>query len=98
MKKSSKHSECWRTQVYYTGRLGGELSPEPEPQRRVSQGFYGLALLGLCLVDWTEVRQGSRCASKLTEADARGKDGWGSWLDFVGVSFAFASGYFSATS
>ena len=67
-------SESWKTQVYHAGRLR-DRSPDSEPRRRVSQGFYGLALPGLCLVDWSEVRQGSRCGSKFTEADAWGRGG-----------------------
>ena len=81
--KPSEHLESWRTQVYYTSGLRGDHSLESEPQRRVSQGFYGLVLLGPCLADWSEVRQGSRCGSKFTEADVWGRGGWGSWLDFA---------------
>ena len=47
--KPSEHSESWRTQVYHTDGLRGDRSPESEPQRRVSQGFYGLPLPGPCL-------------------------------------------------
>ena len=56
--KPSEHSESWRTQVYYAGRLRGDGSPESEPRRRVSQGFYGLPLPGPCLAGWTGVRAG----------------------------------------
>lgn len=49
--KPSEHSESGRTQVYYAGGLRGERSPESEPRRRVSQGFYGLRLLGPCLAN-----------------------------------------------
>ena len=56
--KPSKHSEKWRTQVYYTSGLRGDCSLESEPGRRVSQGFYGLALPGPCLVGQTGVRTG----------------------------------------
>ena len=57
-KKPSEHSESWRTQVYYAGRLRGDRSPESEPGRRVSQGFYGLHLLGPSLASWTGVTSG----------------------------------------
>ena len=43
-------------QVYYAGGLRGDRSPKSEPQRRVSQGFYGLALPGSCLAGQTRVR------------------------------------------
>ena len=33
-------------------------SPESEPRRRVSQGFYGLLLPGPCLASWTRVTSG----------------------------------------
>lgn len=56
--KPSKHSESWRTQVYYTSGLRGDRAPESEPRRRVSQGFYGLPLPGPCLAGWTGVRAG----------------------------------------
>ena len=69
--------ESWRTQVYHMGGLRGDCSLESEPPRRVSQGFYGLPLPGSMLgwSDQSEVRQGSRCGSKLTEADAWGRGG-----------------------
>ena len=53
-KKPSERSESWRTQVYYTGGLREDHSLESEPRRGVSQGFYGLVLLGLCLADQSE--------------------------------------------
>ena len=53
--KPSEHSESWRTQVYYAGGLRGDRSPESEPGRRVSQGFYGLRLPGPSLASWTGV-------------------------------------------
>ena len=56
--KPSEHSESWRTQVYYPGRLRGDRSPESEPRRRVSQGFYGLRLPGPSLTSWTGVTSG----------------------------------------
>ena len=54
-KKPSEHSESWRTQVYYAGGLRGDRSPESEPGRRVSQGFYGLRLPGPSMAGWTGV-------------------------------------------
>ena len=50
--------ESWRTQVYDTAGLSGDRSPEPEPRRGVSQGFYGLPLAGPCLAGGTGVRSG----------------------------------------
>ena len=50
--------KSWRTQVYYAGGLRGDGSPESEPGRRVSQGFYGLRLPGPCLASWTGVTSG----------------------------------------
>ena len=83
--KPSEHSESWRTQVYYTGGLRGDRSPESEPQRRVSQGFYGLPLPGPCLAGRTRVRSG-----KVVDAEASlqkqmhgGGVVRGSWLDFA---------------
>ena len=55
---SSEHSERWRTQVYDAGGLRGDHSPESEPGRRVSQGFYGLCLPGPSLASWTGVTSG----------------------------------------
>ena len=83
--KPSEHSESWRPQVYDAGGLRGDRSPESEPRRRVSQGFYGLHLPGASLASWTGVTsgQGSRCGNKLTEADVCGRGGWDSWLDFA---------------
>ena len=52
-----------------------EIDPDSEPRRRVSQGFYGLALQGPCLADRSEVRQGSRWGSKFTEVDVLGRGG-----------------------
>ena len=78
--KPSEHSESWRTQVYYAGGLRGDRSPESEPGRRVSQGFYGLRLPGPSLTSWTEVTSGKVIDA---EADAWGRTGWGSWLDFA---------------
>ena len=40
------------------GGLRGDRSPESEPGRRVSQGFYGLHLLGPSLASWTGVTSG----------------------------------------
>ena len=56
--KPGEHLESWRTQVYYASGLRGDRSPESEPRRRVSQGFYGLPLLGPCLAGQTRVRSG----------------------------------------
>lgn len=56
--KPSEHSESWRTQVYYASGLRGDRSPESEPGRRVSQGFYGLHLPGPSLASWTGVTSG----------------------------------------
>ena len=56
--KPSEHSESWRTQVYYAGGLRGDRSPESEPRRGVSQGFYGLRLPGPSLTNWTGVTPG----------------------------------------
>ena len=56
--KPSEHSESWRTQVYDTCELRGDCSPESEPGRRVSQGFYGLRLPGPSLASWTGVTSG----------------------------------------
>ena len=56
--KPSEHSESWRTQFYYPGGLRGDRSPESEPGRRVSQGFYGLRLPGPSLASWTGVTSG----------------------------------------
>ena len=78
--KPSEHSGSWRTQVYYAGGLRGDRSPESEPGRRVSQGFYGLCLPGPSLASWTGVTSGKVVDS---EADAWGRTGWGSWLDFA---------------
>ena len=78
--KPSEHSESWRTQFYYAGGLRGDRSPESEPGRRVSQGFYGLRLPGPSLTCWTEVTSGKVVDAK---ADAWGRTGWGSWLDFA---------------
>ena len=75
-KKPTEYSESWRTQVYYAGRLRGDRSPESEPGRRVSQGFYGLRLPGPSLASWTGVTSGKA-------VDAWGRTGWGSWLDFA---------------
>ena len=36
----------------------GDRSPESEPGRRVSQGFYGLRLPGPSLASWTGVTSG----------------------------------------
>ena len=74
-KKPSEHLESWRTQVYYAGGLRGDGSLESEPQRRVSQGFYGLALFFSGSVlgwqYWSENRQGCNCRSNFTEADVQ---------------------------
>ena len=78
--KPSEHSESWRTQVYYAGGLRGDRSPESEPGRRVSQGFYGLRLPGPSLASWTGVTSGKVVDA---EAEAWGRTGWGSWLDFA---------------
>ena len=37
---------------------GSDRSPESEPGRRVSQGFYGLRLPGPSLASWTGVTSG----------------------------------------
>lgn len=64
-KKPSEHSESWRTQVYYTGGL-----------RRISQGFYGLALPGPCLAGQTRVRTDRVViSSNFAEADVWGRHG-----------------------
>ena len=67
------------------------LSPEG---RRVSKGFYGLALLGPCLPDQSEVRQGSRCRSKFTEADVWGRGGWGQLAGLCLVIMAGVSPFY----
>ena len=82
-----KASESWRTQFYYARRLGGDCSLESEPERRVSQGFYGLALLGPCLGDGSEVRQGSRCGTSLQKQMCGEGLVRGSWLDFAQSSW-----------
>ena len=56
--KPSEHSESWRTQVYYAGGLRRDCSPESEPGRRVSYGFFGLRLPGPSLTSWTGVTSG----------------------------------------
>ena len=63
--KPSEHSESWRTQVYYASGLRRDRSPESEPGRRVSQGFYGLLLPGPSLAGWTGVTSG-----KVVDAEA----------------------------
>ena len=71
-KKPREHSESWRTQVDYAGGLRGDRSPESEPGRRVSQGFYGLGLA------WrTGVRTGKVIDEgvSFTEADVCGRGG-----------------------
>ena len=40
------------------GGLRRDRSPESEPGRRVSQGFYGLRLPGPSLASWTGVTSG----------------------------------------
>jgi len=64
--KPCEPSERWRTQAYYTGGLRGDRPLESEPQRGVSQGFYGLVLPGSCLADQSENWQvyGSRCVGE----------------------------------
>ena len=71
--RNEASTQSWRTQAYYVGGLRGDRSLEPEPQRRDSQGFYGLVLPSLYLADRSEVRQGSRCRSKFIEADGLGR-------------------------
>ena len=75
-KKPSKHSESWRTQVYYAGRLRGDHSPKSEPLREVSQGLYGLVNSGL-RAWWTGVRTGKviDAGVSFTEADVWGRGG-----------------------
>lgn len=57
--------ESWKTWVHYAGGLRGDRPLASEPQRRVSQGFRGPALLGTCLAGWTRVRTG-----KVADAEA----------------------------
>ena len=83
--KPSEHSEVstqkWRTQVYYASRLRGDRSPESEPPRGVSQGFfYGLVLPGPCLLDRSENWQSNRCRSEIYRSRCVGEG----WLEVVG--------------
>ena len=39
--KPSEHSESWRTQVYYTGRLRGDGSPSLSPKKGFHRDFMG---------------------------------------------------------
>ena len=85
--KPSEHSESWRTQVYYPGRLRGDLSPKSEPWRGVSQGFYGLILPGPCLADWSENWQSNRRGSEFYRSRCVG-EGWLEVVDWVRGSLA----------
>ena len=79
-KKPSEHLESWRTQVYYAGGLRGDRSPESEPRSKAFMGCLFQVHAWLVGPEWW---QGSRCGDKFTEADVRGRGGWGSWLDFA---------------
>ena len=87
--KPSEHSESWRTQVYYAGGFNGDCSPESEPQRRVSQGFYGLPLPDPCLAGRTGVRSGKvvDVIISLQKQMCGGGVVRGSWLDFASSSW-----------
>ena len=67
------------------GRLRGDRSPESEPHRRVSQGFYGLPLPGPCLAGRTRVRSGKvvDAETSLQKQMHGGGVVRGSWLDFT---------------
>ena len=82
--KPSEHSESWRTQVYYAGGLRGDRSPESEPRRGVSQGFYGLVLLGPCLADWSENWRSNRRRSEFYRSKCVG-EGWLEVVDWLGA-------------
>ena len=77
-------SESWKTQVYHAGRLR-DRSPDSEPRRRVSQGFYGLAVLGPCLAGRTRVRTGRNIIVEATLQKQMGGGGVvrDNWLDFA---------------
>ena len=79
--KPSEHSESWRLQVYFAGGLRGDGSPESEPRRRVSQGFYGLPLPGPCLAGRTGVRSGEGVGA---ETSSQKQMCGGGWLGAVG--------------
>ena len=78
-------NQSWRTQVYYAGGLRGDCSPESEPRRRVSQGFYGLLLPGPSLAGQTGVRSGKvvDVGASLQKQMCGGGMVRGSWLDFA---------------
>lgn len=78
-------TQSWRTQVYYAGMLRQDRSPESEPGRRVSQGFYGLPLPGLCLAGQTRVRSGKTAGAEASLQKQMHGGGVvrGSWLDFA---------------
>ena len=58
------------------GGLRGDRSPESEPRRRVSQGFYGLALLVPCVAGWTGVRTGMVVIAEATLLKQMRGEGW----------------------
>ena len=61
-------------------------SPESEPQRGVSQGFYALSSSSGPMLGWSdlsEVRQRRRCGNKFTEADVWGRGGGDTGLDLA---------------
>ena len=84
--KPSEHLESWRTQAYYTGKLRGDRSPLSgvwAPKKGFTRLLWATSagsMLGW--LDQSDVRQGSRCRNKFTEADVWGRGGWDSWLDF----------------
>ena len=88
--KPSEPLESWRTQVYYASSgLRGDRSPEPEPRRRVSQGFYGQPLLGVCLAGRTRVRTGRVVIAEATLQKQMHGGGVvrSNWLDFAESSW-----------
>ena len=66
------------------GELRGDRSPESEPRRGVSQGFYGLVLLGPCLADWSENWRSNRHRSEFYRSKCVG-EGWLEVVDWLGA-------------
>ena len=79
--KLSEHLESWRTQVYYAGGLRPDRSPESEPGRRVSQGFYGLRLPGPSLASLTGVTSGKVVDAETNLQKQMCREGWLGQLD-----------------
>ena len=61
--KPSKHSESWRTQVFYASRLRGDRSPESWARKKSFARLLWATSSGSMLgwSDQSEVRQGRRC-------------------------------------